>query len=52
MAQMNTRKLQMVTMQKSLWLIFKLYCYFVSDVLQKNWARPEFVTGKLQIYEH
>ena len=51
MEPMNTRKLQMVTMQKSLWLIFKLYCYFVPDVLQKNWARPEFVAGKLQIYE-
>ena len=52
MAPMNTRKLHMVTMQKSLWMIFKFYCFFVSDMLQKNWARPEFVAGKQQIYEH
>ena len=51
MAPLNTRKLQMVTMQKSLWLIFKLYSYFVPHVLQKNWARPKFVAGKLKIYE-
>ena len=35
MAPMNTRKLQIVTMQKNLWIMFKLNYNFVHDVLNK-----------------
>ena len=45
MAPMNARKLQIA--KESMANI-----YFVSDMLQKNWARPDFVAGKVHIYEH
>ena len=35
MAQISTRKLQMITMQKNLWLMFNLNYNFVRDVLKK-----------------
>ena len=51
MAPMNTRKLHMVTVQKSLWLIFKLYCYFVHDVLKKIGLDSNMLQGNCRCWK-
>ena len=43
MVPMNTRKLQMVIMQRNLWMMFKLNYKFVRDVLKKIALDSNFV---------
>ena len=52
MTPMKTRKLQIVTIQKILCLMFKLNYNFGHDVLKKNCARPKHVEGKLQVLDN